>query len=145
MTRETVPSNHVLALVKNIQTAVSAADELEGMDFERPIIVTNEHVGERLEQESGLLARLFQRMSNHLSEETKFLEQYEQAVRDGSIVIAVKASGEEDVERVTEVLKRHHAMNLRFFGVLAVSDLTPDSNPSAGSDEARVTRPVEGS
>jgi hypothetical protein len=32
------------------------------------------------------------------------------------------------------VLERHHVVDLRFFGRLAVRDLTPDTNPSAASD-----------
>jgi hypothetical protein len=87
--------------------------------------------------------RILQRLSNHLSEETQFLDQYEEAVRNGQTVVAVKADGDDEVERAREVLQRHGAMNIRYFGRLAVSDLTPDSNPSARSDEPPVSRPVE--
>jgi hypothetical protein len=34
-------------------------------------------------------------------------------------------------------------MNIRHFGRLAISDLTPDSNPSAGSDEPPMPRTGE--
>jgi hypothetical protein len=144
MTRETIPGNHVVALVKNAATGSAVADELSAAGFERAIVVDDSRVGERLEAESGTVERILQRLSNHLSEETQFLDQYEEAVRNGQTVVAVKADGDDEVERAREVLQRHGAMNIRYFGRLAVSDLTPDSNPSARSDEPPVSRPVEG-
>lgn len=143
MTRETIPGNHVVALVKDVATGSAVADELSAAGFERPIVVNDARVGERLEAESGAVERILQRLSNHLSEETQFLDQYEEAVRNGGTVVAVKAAGEAEVERAREVLQRYGAMDIRYFGRLAVSDLTPDSNPSARSDEPPVSRPVE--
>ena len=143
MTHATIPGNHIVALVKDAATASAVADELAAAGFERPAVVTEPPVGERLEAESGLLVRALQRMSNHLSEETRYLDQYEAAVRNGRTVVAVKAGGYKEVRRAKNVLQKHGAMDIRYFGRLAVSDLSPDSNPSAGSDAPPVSRPAE--
>lgn len=143
MTRETIPSNHIVALVKDVATGSRIADALSAEGFERAIVVDDSHVGERLEAESSPMARILQRLSNHLSEETKYLDQYEEAVRNGQTVIAVKTSGDDDVRRANEVLQKHGASDIRHFGRLVISDLTPDSNPSAGSDEPPMPRTGE--
>ena len=143
MTRETIPSNHVVALVKDGATASEVSHDLTRVGLEEAIIVTDPRVGERLEAESGLIARALGRLGNHLSEETSYLDQYEEAVRNGQTVVAVKATGDDEVKQAQTVLQKHGAMNIRFFGRLAVSDLTPDSNPSMGSDEAPLSKSVE--
>ncbi|HEU0075464.1 MAG TPA: hypothetical protein VFS30_15785 [Dehalococcoidia bacterium] len=136
MTRETIPSNHVVALVKDVATGSEIADELSAAGFERAIVVGDPRVGERLEAESGPVARVLQRLSNHLSEETRYLDQYEEAVRNGQTVIAVKASGDDEVQRANAVLQKRGAWDIRHFGRLVISDLTPDRNPSAGFGRA---------
>lgn len=143
MTRETIPGNHVVALVKDEATGSEVAEELTSEGFERPTVVSDSRVGERLEAESGIVARVLQRFSNHLSEETRYLDQYEEAVRNGQTVVAVKAEGHNQVQRVNRVLQKHGATNVRYFGRLAVSDLSPDSNPSMASDERPTARPIE--
>jgi hypothetical protein len=113
------------------------------MGLPDPILVRDENVGERLEAESTLPMRLLQRLFNHLSEETNYLNQYEEAARQGQTIVAVKADNEDEVELARKVLSRHGAVDIRYFGRMAVSDLTPESNPSAGSDEKPAERPGE--
>jgi hypothetical protein len=143
MTRATIPGNHVLALVKDSATASKVAGELAELGLDEATIVTDPMVGELLEAENGLLARALQRLSHHLSEETNYLDQYEEAVRKGQTVVAVKATGHDKIRQAKEVLQKHGAMDIRYFGRLAVSDLTPDSNPSMASDEPPLSKPGE--
>ena len=145
MTRATIPSNHVVALVRGAASAVSVASELVYRGLEAPLIVSGEKLSDRLEAESGLVARALQTLFGHLSEQTDYLHQYEEAVRRGQTVVAVKAEGQHAVDVARRVLDRHGAVDVRFFGQLAVTDLTPDSNPSAASDELPAKRPVENS
>jgi hypothetical protein len=143
MTHETIPSNHVVALVKDSSTASEVSNELKRAGLDETIIVTEPRVGERLEAENGIVGRVLGRLGNHLSEEPSYLDQYEEAVRNGQTVVAVKATGDDEVRRAQDVLQKHGAMNIRHFGRLAVSDLTPDSNPSMGSDEPPLSKPVD--
>ena len=44
--------------------------------------------------------------------------------------------GQDEAEAAKEILERYSARNIRFFGKLAVTDLTPLSNPSSRSEES---------
>jgi hypothetical protein len=143
MTKETIAPNHVLGVVSGEGALDAIQNDLRDMGLPDPILVRDENVGERLEAESTLPMRVLQRLFNHLSEETNYLNQYEEAARQGQTIVAVKADNEDEVELARKVLSRHGAVDIRFFGRLAVSDLTPESNPSAGSDEKPAERPRE--
>jgi hypothetical protein len=145
MTSAIVPSNHVIGLVSGSAAAAEVAAELRQRGFDHPIIASGDKLTDRLEAESGLMSRALQKLFGHLSEETNYLRQYEEAVRRGQTVVAVKAEDEETVDAAREVLEKHGAADIRFFGQLAVKDLTPESNPSHGSDQAPVRPPSEAS
>ena len=143
MTRETIAPNHVLGVVGGLNKAREIAQEIQTMGLPEPIIITDENVGERLEEESSMPTRILQRIFNHLSEEIRYLNQYEDAARQGQTVVAVKADDEESVDKATAVLTRHGAVDVRFFGRFAVSDKTPESNPSQGVEGPPTERPLE--
>jgi hypothetical protein len=71
-------------------------------------------------------------LAGHLSDETAYLDHYQEATRNGSLVLAVPANTAQ-TDRVREILELHGAVNIRYFGRLAVSDLTPQTNPTAPS------------
>lgn len=143
MTMEAIPANHVVALVRDSATASAVSAALTEHGLEAPLIVSNEMVGERLAAESGIVDRALQTLFGHLSEQGNYLAQYEEAARNGQTVVAVKANNDEEVQRASSILEKHGAVDVRFFGRLAVSDLTSDSNPSAASGEPPSKRPVE--
>jgi hypothetical protein len=133
MSMEAIPANHVVALVKDSATgsAVSAAFTADGL--ETPLVVSNDMVGQRLSAKSGLVDRTLQTLFGSLSEQGDYLTQYEGAARNGQTVVAVKANSDDEMRRAAAILEKHGAMDVRFFGRLAVTDLTPESNPSAAS------------
>ncbi len=66
--------------------------------------------------------------------ETGYLDQYQEATRNGGVVLAVGADQGEEADRAREIMELEGAMNIRYFGKLAVTDMTPPTNPSAPSD-----------
>jgi hypothetical protein len=143
MTKETIAPNHVVAVVASRDKASEIAGEVEAAGLPEAIVITDDQVGERLEAESTLPMRVFQRMFNHLSEEINYLNQYEEAARRGQTVVAVKAENDDEVETAKGILSKHGAVDIRYFGRMAVSDLTPDSNPSATQGDVPTNRPQE--
>jgi hypothetical protein len=133
MSMEAIPANNVVALVKDSATgsAVSAAFIADGL--ETPLVVSNEMVGQRLSAKSGIVDRTLQTLFGSLSEQGDYLTQYEEAARNGQTVVAVKVTSDDEMRRAAVILEKHGAMDVRFFGRLAVTDLTPESNPSAAS------------
>jgi hypothetical protein len=87
-------------------------------------------------EHSGPLAKLVRVVQDHLSEQTDYLAQYEAEAREGNVVLAVPVEKREQADAVRDVLERHGGRNIRFFGKLAVSDLSPLSNPTPRSDSS---------
>jgi hypothetical protein len=136
MTRApTVPGNHVIGLVRGAATAAVLAEEMIERGLDAPILVSGERLTDKLEAETGLIERALQRLFSHLSEETSYLHQYEEAVRRGQTVVAVKAEGIDDVKLAKSILDKYGALDVRFFGRLVISDMTPAGDPSAASGD----------
>jgi hypothetical protein len=105
--------------------------------FDDVVFLTHREVDHEVDpgaKHAGPLARLVNQIVNHLSEQIAYLEQYEAATRAGRKVVAVRVDGRPEAHKVKEVLEKHDVVDLRFFGKLAVEDLTPGTNPSAASD-----------
>jgi hypothetical protein len=111
--------------------------ELEQAGFagSRPLL--GDEAAETLDakgERGGLLDKLVKSVQDHLSEQPDYLAQYEAEAREGNVVLAVPVDERERAEAVKDVLQRHGARNIRYFGKLAVSDLTPTSNPTPRTD-----------
>jgi hypothetical protein len=132
-----IPDNHVLAvLTTSDEDAIKR--ELHGAGFDNVNFLTQHGVEEEVDpgaERANPVARLIYLLVNHLSEQRRYLEQYEEEARKGNRVVAVRVEDEAGSRAVAEVLARYGAVNIRFFGKLAVTDLTPQTNPSVASDQ----------
>jgi hypothetical protein len=134
---EQIPTNHVIAVIAGSDSALAARDELEKAGFERPVLLRDEGAARAMDakgEHSGPIAQVFKAIQDHLSEQQNYIAQYEEEARAGNDVIAVSVKDRDHAEMAREVLERHGARNLRFFGRLAVTDLTPTTNPSSRSE-----------
>ena len=132
-----IPDNHVLAvLTTSDEDAIKR--ELQGAGFDDVNFLTQQGVEQEVDpgaERANPVARLIYLLINHLSEQRRYLEQYEEEARKGNRVVAVRVEDEAGARAVAEALARYGAVNIRFFGKLAVTDLTPQTNPSAASDQ----------
>ena len=58
------------------------------------------------------------------SDENAILDQYREAGMAGKQVVAVNVKSQEEVDRARAELEKHHAENVRYFGLLQVKDLS---------------------
>jgi hypothetical protein len=130
MSNETkIPNNRVVGVISGSRSVEDAVTRLRSEGFDDVLVMSHvDTAGEGVNPISALMGML----AGHLSDETAYLDQYQEATRNGSLVVAVPANGEQ-TDRVREILELHGAVNIRYFGRLAVSDLTPQTNPSAPS------------
>ena len=130
MSNETkIPNNRVVGVISGSKSAEDAVTRLRSDGFEDVLVMSHvDTAGEGVNPISALMGML----AGHLSDETVYLDQYQEATNNGSLVLAVPANGEQ-TDRAREILELHGAVNIRYFGRLAVSDLTPQTNPSAPS------------
>jgi electron transfer flavoprotein alpha subunit len=138
MTQETrIPANHVVGVVKGHAAVEQTIEALRGAGFHEVLVM--EHV-DATGEGANPLAALIEKLAGQLSEETGIIDQYKEQTEAGGIVLAVRVESKGEAERVSETMDIFGAVNIRLFGRLAVSDLTPGTNPSAPSDE-RPTAP----
>jgi hypothetical protein len=137
-TNESLTNNHVVGVIHGEESARQAAQELERR-YPNPVVLSGEEGARQIDakgEHGGVFSRIFSLVEDHLSESTNYLKQYEAEARNGNCVIAVEVANREEAEPVREVLERNGAHNIRFFGKLAVTDLSPETNPSIRSEDS---------
>ena len=131
-----IPANHIMAVFNSQNGALAVLRELREQGFEEAILFGAEEtpvLANTQDGEAGAMEAVVKAAGDQLSEESNYLGQYQKEMRSGNPVIAVPVTGQEESVPVQELLEKHGAHNVRFFGRLAVTDLTPDSNPSSRS------------
>lgn len=127
-----IPSNHVVGVLSGHRSADDAVNRLKEAGFNEVLVMTQV---DALGENTNPISSFIEKLSAHLTEESQFLNQYKDATERGDIVLAVEAEQGEDADRVREIMELEGASNIRYFGRLAVTDMTPPTNPSAGSGE----------
>jgi len=134
-----VPDNHVLAVLPSQNATKSAMSDLERNGFDENVVMRGETVAREVDakgEKSGPIGKVVKALADHMSEQQNYLAQYEEEARNGNAVLAVHVKDPDQAEAAKEILERYSARNIRFFGKLAVTDLTPLSNPSSRSEES---------
>jgi len=126
-----IPTNHVVGVISGSKSADDAVSRLHKAGYEDVLVL---HHVDNLGEGVNPLSALIEKISGHLSDETGYLDQYEAATEKGDVVLAVGAEHGEAADRAREIMELEGAMNIRYFGKLAVTDMTPPTNPSAPSD-----------
>jgi hypothetical protein len=133
MSNETkIPNNHVVGVLSGSKSADDAVTRLNKAGFDDVVVM---HHVDQLGEGTNPLTALWEKLSGHLSDETGFRDQYQEATDRGDIVLAVGADQGEEADKVREIMELEGASNIRYFGRLAVTDMTPSTNPSAPSSE----------
>lgn len=136
---EDISNNHVVAVIDRPESARKAVEELEAAGYTEPIVFSGEKDAEKIDargEYGGILDRIRGTVDDTLSEATNFLKQYEEEARSGKQVVAVPVENRDKAEPAREILFRNRAHNIRFFGKLAVTDLSVTTNPSPVSDSS---------
>ena len=130
MSTETkIPNNRVVGVISGSRSVEDAVTRLKSEGFNDVLVMSHvDTAGEGVNPISALMGML----AGHLSDETVYLDQYQEATNNGSLVLAVPANGEQ-TDRVREILELHGAVNIRYFGRLAVTDLTAQTDPSGSA------------
>lgn len=137
MAEERIPNNHVIAVINGSDAAEAAAHDLDSRGFVHTHLFRGAEAEEAFDAKgdnSSFVTKIIRAAQDHLSEETNYLAQYQEEAHNGNEVIAVKVEDHEQSQAVKGLLEKHGAHNVRFFGTLAVEDLTPETNPSARSE-----------
>jgi hypothetical protein len=138
MAESSLPTNHVIGIIHGAHAVDEASRDLSGSGYMDLEVFSGEQITEAKDanrEPHNPVRKLIQRFADHLSEETAFLDQYREEAGHGGTILAVRVDSHRQAENVKQVLERHGGVNIRYFSRLAVSDLTPDTNPSAPSDE----------
>jgi hypothetical protein len=127
-----IPSNHVVGVIGGSKSAETAVVKLRRAGYEEVLVM---HRVDGAGEGVNPLSALVERLAGHLSDETGFLDQYKEAAEKGDAVVAVGAEQGAPADKARDILELEGAVNVRYFGRLVVTDMTPNTNPSASSDE----------
>jgi hypothetical protein len=133
-----LPTNHVVGVIHGAHGTHEAERELSDNGYPELEVLSGEEkteIKDATRKPPDPIRKLIQRFAGHLSEEPAYLDQYREEADKGGTIVAVRVDSHEQAESVKQVLERHGGVNIRYFGRFAVSDLTPETNPSAPSDE----------
>jgi hypothetical protein len=132
-TNDNLTVNHVVAVINGAESSQQAVEQLRAAGYKEPLVLTGEEGAKHIDahgQEGGIFSRLMRTVEDHLSDSTNYLAQYEEEARAGHHIVTVEVASRDLAERAREVLDHNGAQNIRFFGRLAVTDLSPETNPS---------------
>jgi len=142
MSETKIPNNHVVGVLSGRKSVDDAVVKLRGAGYDDVLVM---HRVDGAGEGVNPLSALMEKLAGHLSDETGYLDQYKEATENGDVVLAVGADQGDAADRARDILEREGAVNVRYFGRLAVTDMTPSTNPSAPSDEMpRAPRKPEG-
>lgn len=134
---ESLSGEHVVAVLATPAAAQEEAAKLEQAGFGPAGVFSGEDLTEVADpsgKQSGLLTKILRHAQDALSEEQTILTQYEEEARHGKGVLAVSVSTRKEAESVRDALANTGAYNIRYFSRLSVTDMSPESNPSALGD-----------
>jgi len=132
------PINEVLAVLPDRSEAEHAMRDLAlaGFSIDSMRVLHEEEASEKIVgaigQNAGLATRIFKFIEQMHTDGAVYLEQYREAGRKGKEVLAVRAESAKKVDLVREVLSRHYAENVRYFGTWEIKDLSLPRPEEAG-------------
>jgi hypothetical protein len=139
-TTKVSPRDHIFAVLPSPAAARTAIETLMHQGFTESIVFQGDDITHDVdpkgEKTGNPLEKVLKMICDHLSEQPNYLSQYQEEARNGNTVLAVRVEDNERVDHAKEILEQHGAHNIRYFGGMAVSDLTPLSNPSTRSEES---------
>src|SRR5687767_13821619 len=133
------PRDHVFAVVPSQDAARATIEALMRAGFPESVVFEGEDVTHDVDpkgEQAGPIEKVLKMIGDHLSEQPNYLSQYQEEARNGNVVLAVRVKDTDDAERAGKVLEQMGGHNIRYFGAMAVADLTPLSNPSTRSEES---------
>jgi hypothetical protein len=133
------PRDHVFAVVPSRDAARTAIDTLMQQGYMESIVFEGNAITHEVDpkgERAGPIEKVLKMIGDHLSEQPNYLSQYQEEARNGNVVLAVRVENGEDAQRAGAILQQLGGHNIRYFGAMAVSDLSPLSNPSTRSEES---------
>ena len=133
------PRDHVFAVVPSRDAARTTLEALIQAGFTESIVFEGEEAANEVDakgEKANPIEKVLKAIGDHLSEQPNYLSQYQEEARNGKVVIAVHVKDGDNAQRAAEILHKQGGQNIRYFGALAVADLSPISNPSSRSEES---------
>jgi hypothetical protein len=116
------PQHYLLGIVDDHDAAHAVVEELEREGISDAQVLEGSKGAEQLDSDGtshGVFSTLMRTLEQGMSE-MDHLGQYEEAVRNGSSVIAAYGEDEDERAKAIGILERHDARFVNYFGALAV-------------------------
>jgi hypothetical protein len=122
------PTDHLLAVIPDPREAAAARAALgaTGIPDAHVTILRGSEGADRLDgtgRAHGVLARLRRLTSFTLMDQLVDMAVYERAVRDGAVVLMVRARADQTKAAVTDVVRRHGGHFINYYGRFATEEI----------------------
>ena len=132
------PINEILGVMPDRPSAEEVMRDLRqaGFPAEAIRLLREEEASEKIVgatgQNAGLGTRIFKFFEQMHTDGAVYLDQYREAGRQGKEVLAIKMESREQVDLAQQILSRHYAQNVRYFGTWEIKDLSLPRPEEAG-------------
>jgi hypothetical protein len=137
--REGYPLNSVVAVLNTAEAAARTVDALTAGGFldSEIHVAAGQAQADAMHARTGRtgLANLAIRIAERLGisdDEMEWKARYEQALRDGRVVLFVEAASELRKDRAAQILREHGAHSVNFMGRFSRTEIVPPEAPERG-------------
>ena len=132
------PTNHVVAVINSVEEATRTIQALTAGGFLDSEIhpLAGRAAADTLHANTGRtgLSNLAIRIADRLGiadDEMELKSVYEQALRDGHVLLAIESPTEARRERAAQILHDHGAHSVNFLGRFAITEFAPPQAPES--------------
>lgn len=121
------PTGHIIAIIDGRDDVAAAERDLVEAGFGEVHMYRGDEGADTIDSsgsEHGPVGGVIRGIQQLFSNKDNLAE-YEQAVRDGGTVVAVKVDGDEERDRADGILQRHGAYSVNHFGAAVVRTMKP--------------------
>lgn len=126
------PKDQALAIFDRENDALGATRELHASGYGSVQRFAGMDGAARLDSEGSAHggAAAVERAIEQVASDVSKLEEYDAAVREGSIVLGVRVPDGEPPHRAARIIERHHGHDVRYFSGMTVERLDVDPQPT---------------
>lgn len=126
---EEYPTNTVIGVVDDSKAAEALVAQLAKLPINEESIdvLGNEAAAEQIEEyrkEHPVKARIDHVMT-FMSNESELIDQYNQRLNDGELIVSAEVADEEQAHKVADVMRQHGGHYINYFGTQVITTLEP--------------------
>ena len=123
------PTNRVIGVVEDAKAAEAVVSHMATISFDEDSVdvIGNDAAAEQIAtyQEEHPWKAKFNQLMTFMSNESELIDQYNQRLNDGELIVSAEVEGEEQAHEVADVMRQHGGHYINYFGTQVITTLEP--------------------